>query len=138
MTIWSEQDVTLASEVLAHWQAVRKGTPLRSVPFAAAQETECHDNAAAYVRAYGGEVVAGFLVEHAADADWVYVRAHSVIRQDGDPIDPTLSPEQLRNQAFFEHIYSPEMFQLNVRRWAQIPVSITVSDSGIPQGSQSG
>lgn len=130
MTTWSELDAEVASEVVARWRTDRRGPPLRSVPFAAAQDARCHDNAAAYAHVHGGDVTGGFLVEHPAEADWVYVRAHSVVRRDGALIDPTLSAEQLRTQAFFEYTGSPEAFQGNARRWAQILVKIAISDVG--------
>lgn len=124
MTIWSKRDMEVAGDVLTQWQANHRGSPLRSVPYADAQESRCHENAAAYVRDHGGTVVTGFLVEHIVDADWIYIRAHSVVRRDWELVDPTLSSEQLKMQAFIEYSGSAEVFQKNSRQWAELRCSV--------------
>ena len=120
MTTWSKRDMEVAGEVLTLWQASRRGSPLRPVPYADAQEARCHRNAAAYVRDHGGTIVPGFLVEHTAGSDWIYVRAHSVVRRDGELIDPTLSADQLKTQAFVEYSGSVRFFLQNTGQWAEL------------------
>lgn len=124
---WSERDIAVASDVIARWRINRDGIPVQSVFFTAAEESRCHDNAAAYAAIHGGEVVPGFLVEHPMGADWVYVRAHSVVRQNGALVDPTLDSDQLRGHVFLEHNGALDEFQQNIKRWAEIPYAITAS-----------
>lgn len=124
MKIWSDRDVEVAYDVVARWRAQPAGTPLRSVSFPAAQRSMCHENVALYVAEYGGEMVGGFLVERVANAPWVYIRAHSVVRMGNELIDPTLSTEDLKAQAFFEHLGPVQEFRETAQRWAQMPVQI--------------
>ena len=124
MTIWSKRDMEVAGDVLTQWQVNHRGSPLRSVPYADAQEARCHENAAAYVCNHGGTLVPGFLVEHIVGANWIYVRAHSVVRRNGELIDPPLSTQQLKAQAFIEYSGSTEEFLRNARQWAELRCSV--------------
>jgi len=64
------------------------------------------------------------LVERAANAPWVYIRAHSVVHMGDELIDPTLSAEDLEAQAFFVHLGPVQEFRERAQRWAQMPVQI--------------
>lgn len=64
------------------------------------------------------------MVERAANAPWVYIRAHSVVLMGDELIDPTLSAEDLEAQAFFVHLGPVQEFRERAQRWAQMPVQI--------------
>lgn len=120
MTISSKRDAELVGEVLTRWQANPRGMPLRAIFYAAAQVARCHENAVAYARDQGGTVVHGFLVEYPTSPDWICIRAHSVVRRNGELIDPTLTAQQLKMHAFIEYSGSEKTFQQNTRQWAEL------------------
>lgn len=95
-------------QVLRRWQGSPIGEPLTSVPFPGAQANHCHDNAAAFVSTHGGTVVHGFLIEHPDSWHGIFVRPHSVVRDEhGQLRDPTLSTKQLVGQVFLPHDVEP-------------------------------